>query len=166
MAGSAAKNEAWPRATAKSEMFNLEFYKEGKKKEENKLIYIEWQKFCKLFSIPHFCFSGFPRGFTLKKDWFLHTSWWEENKESWVWVQGSQGPGGKGWAKDSTFYERINLLAEEKRSLCSPNLYLRYQKGNNVSSVPTFIFSLIHTYNSHSCNPTKWGECVTHWEVF
>lgn len=41
MAGSAAKNEAWPRATAKSEMFNLEFYKEGKKKEENKLIYIE-----------------------------------------------------------------------------------------------------------------------------
>ena len=33
MAGSTAKNEAWPRATAKSEMFNLEFYKEEKKKE-------------------------------------------------------------------------------------------------------------------------------------
>ena len=30
MAGPAAKNEAWPRATAKSEMFNLEFYKEKK----------------------------------------------------------------------------------------------------------------------------------------
>lgn len=59
MAGSTAKNEAWPRATAKSEMFNLEFYKEGKKKEESKLITLNDKNFVSCFQFLISVFLGF-----------------------------------------------------------------------------------------------------------
>ena len=60
MAGSTAKNEAWPRATAKSEMFNLEFYKEEKKKRERKLITLNDKNFVRCFQFPVYVFMGFP----------------------------------------------------------------------------------------------------------
>lgn len=60
MAGPAAKNEAWPRATAKSEMFNLEFYKEKKEKEERKLITLNDKNFVSCFQFLISVFLGFP----------------------------------------------------------------------------------------------------------
>lgn len=59
MAGSTAKNETWPTATAKSEMFNLEFYKEGKKKRRISSFTLNDKNFVSCFQFLISVFLGF-----------------------------------------------------------------------------------------------------------